>query len=76
MEREIKIWGGRTTLRYTVTEEKKQQLWDMMIEWCREHNASCGESCQNDDFIIDAPEFMADAIDKIIQFKYSDEEEE
>jgi len=27
-----------------------------------------GESYQNDDFVIDAPEFMADAIDSIVVF--------
>jgi len=43
-------------------------LWDAFIKWCEEHNASTGESYQSDSFQIDAPEFMADAIDKIVKF--------
>jgi hypothetical protein len=68
MEKQIKMYNGDLIVRYTETEEKKQRLWDAFIKWCEEHNASSGESYQSDDFQIDAPEFMADAIDEIVQF--------
>lgn len=68
MEKQIKMYDGDMIAKYTETEEKKQMLWDAFIKWCEEHNASSGESCQNDNFQIDAPEFMVDAIDKIVQF--------
>jgi len=55
--------------KYQETDEKKQMLWDAFIKWCEEHNASTGESFQNDDFQIDAPDFMAEAIDKIVVFE-------
>lgn len=68
MEKQIKMHDGDMIAKYTETEEKKQMLWDAFIKWCEEHNASSGESYQNDNFQIDAPEFMADAIVKIVQF--------
>lgn len=69
MEKQIKMYQGDMIAKYTETDEKKQKLWDAFIEWCQEHNASTGESWQNDDFQIDAPDFMADAIDKIVKFE-------
>lgn len=69
MERQIKMYGGDMIAKFEETDEKKQQLWDDFISWCKSHNSTSGESCQNDDFNIDAPLFMADCIDNIIQFK-------
>jgi len=69
MEKQIKIYGGDMIAKYQETDEKKQMLWDAFIKWCEEHNASTGESFQNDDFQIDAPDFMAEAIDKIVVFE-------
>jgi hypothetical protein len=69
MEKQIKMYGGDMIAKYQETDEKKQMLWDAFIKWCEEHNASSGESFQNDDFQIDAPDFMAEAIDKIIVFE-------
>jgi hypothetical protein len=68
MKKQIEIYGGDAIATYEETDVKKQMLWDSFIKWCKEHDASSGESCQNDDFVIDAPEFMADAIDKIVKF--------
>lgn len=67
-QKEIKIYDGDATAIYEETDEKKQQLWDAFILWCQEHNATTGESCQSDDFQVDAPSFMANAIDQIIKF--------
>jgi hypothetical protein len=69
MEKQIKMYGGDMIAKYQETDEKKQLLWDTFIKWCEEHNASTGESFQNDDFQIDAPDFMAEAIDKIVVFE-------
>lgn len=69
MENQIKMYRGDMIAKYTETDEKKQKLWDALIKWCEEHNASTGESCQNDDFQIDAPDFIADVIDDIIKFE-------
>lgn len=68
MEKQIKMYNGNMIAKYTETEEKKQMMWDAFIKWCEEHNAAYGESCQNDNFQMDAPDFMAHAIDKIVQF--------
>lgn len=72
MEKQIIMYDGSVIAKYTETEEKKQMLWDAFIAWCQEHNASCGDSYQNDDFQIEAPTFIANAIDKIVQFKTED----
>jgi hypothetical protein len=69
MEKKIEMYRGDMIATYQETEEKKQKLWDAFIEWCKKHNSSTGESTQNDDFNIDAPEFIADCIDDIIEFK-------
>ncbi len=69
MTKQIEMYDGDLIAKYEETEEKKQMLWDAFIKWCKEHDASSGESFQNDDFQINAPEFMADAIDNIIVFK-------
>lgn len=69
MIKQIEMYDGRMIVKYEETNEKKQMLWDAFINWCKEHNSSTGESFQNDDFQIDAPEFMADVIDKIIMFE-------
>ena len=69
MEKQIKMYGGDMIAKYQETDKKKQMLWDAFIKWCEEHNASTGESFQNDDFQIDAPDFMAEAIDKIVVFE-------
>lgn len=66
--KQIEIYDGDATASYEETDEKKQQLWDAFIAWCQEHNAITGESYQSDDFQIDAPSFMANAIDKIVKF--------
>lgn len=67
--KEITIYDGDTILTYIENKEKKQMLWDAFIKWCKEHNTHSGESIQNDDFTLDAPEFMAEVIDDIIEFK-------
>lgn len=69
MKKQFKIYSGNVNVEYQETDEKKQMLWDAFIKWCKDYNASSGESSQNDDFQIDAPDFMAEAIDKIIKFK-------
>ncbi len=69
MEKQIKMYRGDMIVKYTETDDKKQKLWDAFIKQCEEHNASSGESCQNDSFQIDAPDFMADAIDNIVKFE-------
>lgn len=61
--KEIKMYSGDLIARYEETDEKKQQLCDAFIKWCMLHDASTGEKIQSDEFVIDAPEFMADAID-------------
>jgi hypothetical protein len=69
MEKQIEMYDGDVIAKYEETDEKKQLLWDAFITWCKEHSASTGESCQNDDFQIEAPSFMANAIDNIVKFK-------
>ncbi len=68
MEKEIKMYNGDMIAKYQETDEKKQMLWDAFIKWCGDHNASDGDSFQNDSFQIDAPEFISEVIDNIIQF--------
>jgi hypothetical protein len=69
MKKQIEMYNGDMIARYEETDEKKQILWDAFIKWCKEHNSSTGESTQNDSFILDAPEFIANAIDEIIVFE-------
>lgn len=69
MKKTIEIYDGDCTLTYEETDEKKQLLWDAFIKFCTEHNSSTGESIQNDDFNLDAPEFIGDCIDDIIKFE-------
>lgn len=63
------MYDGDMIAAYEETEEKKQQLWDTVINWCKKYNAATAESWQNDDFQIEAPSLMVDVIDEIIQFK-------
>ena len=72
IEREVKMYHGTVIARYDETAHKKQKLWDKMIKWCIDHNATSGESAQRDDFNIDAPDFMSEVIDDIIQFETED----
>jgi len=67
--KQIEMYDGDMIAKYKETEEKKQMLWNAFIKWCKEHNSSTGESFQNDNFQIDAPGFMADAIDNIVVFE-------
>ena len=69
MQKEIKLFSGDVIARYTETEEKKQALWDLFIKWCEEQNAHSGECIQSDNFVIEAPRFMAEAIDNIVKFE-------
>ena len=63
------MYGGDCIARYKETKAKKQELWDKLIGWCKDHSASTGESMQSDDFVLDAPVFMAEAIDEIVKFE-------
>lgn len=63
------MYEGDMIAKYQETDEKKQMLWDTFIKWCEENNASSGEDFQSDNFQINAPEFMADAIDNIVKFE-------
>ena len=69
MIKAIVLYDGDSTAYFEETDEKKQLLWDKMIEFCRKHNSDTGESVQNDDFNIDSPQFMAEVIDDIIKFE-------
>jgi len=69
MKKQIEMYDGKMIATYEETHEKKQLLWDAFIDFCKKHNSSSGESFQNDDFQINAPEFIADVIDDIIMFK-------
>jgi len=70
MKKKFKIYDGDATVKYEETEEKKQELWDAFIKWCKEHGATCGEILsQDDNCIIDAPDFMSDVLDNIVKFK-------
>lgn len=69
MEKQIEIYEGDIIAKYEETEDKKQKLWDSFIEWCEANNAYAGGCIQNDDFVINAPEFMAYAIENIVVFE-------
>lgn len=69
MIKEFKIYDGDATVTYEETPEKKQQLWDEFIKFCQKHNATDGEACQNDNFLIEAPYFMLSVIDDIVKFE-------
>jgi len=69
MKKKIEIHDGEMIAKYEETDEKKQMLWDAFIKWCKDHDSSTGECVQNDDFQIDAPDFIADCIDRIISFE-------
>jgi len=69
MLKEIKIYDGDCIAKYEETDEKKQQLWDAFIKWCKDGNHTCSEDFQCDSFVLNAPEFMCDVLDNIVQFK-------
>jgi hypothetical protein len=69
MLKEIIMYKGDLIAKYEETDAQKQMLWDAFIRFCQEHNSTTGESVQNDEFLIDSPSFIADAIDKIICFE-------
>lgn len=68
MEQEIETYGGDAITKYTETEDKRQLVWNRLISFCQEHNSYTGEAMQTDDFVIDAPQFVADLIDEVIRF--------
>lgn len=68
-KKEFELCDGDRIVRFEETNNKKQMLWDAFIDWCKEHDSFNGECMQNDNFNIDAPEFMATAIDRIVMFK-------
>jgi hypothetical protein len=73
MEKSFMVHRGGTKIVYQETEDIKQELFDAFIKWCEKYGAYSGEQLsQNDDCQIYAPEFMADTVDDIMQFKIID----
>jgi hypothetical protein len=69
VKRQFTIYDGHMILTLEENQEKKEALWDKFIQWCVDHQASSGEDIQSDNFVLDAPSFMAEALDEIVQFE-------
>lgn len=54
---------------YEETQELKDRVFEKIINWFAVNSFSTGESMQNDNFNIEAPQIMADILDDIIEFK-------
>lgn len=68
MKKEFTIWDGDCKVSIEVTQEKKDKVFESIIEWCKKHNHFSGEGiCQNDDCIIDSPELISSIVDDIIK---------
>jgi hypothetical protein len=60
---------------YQETQEIKDKIFDLVIDFYRRHGAFNGESVfQNDNVHIDCPEFMSYIVDNVIKFDYNSKE--
>lgn len=66
---QIEMYDGDLIAEYEDSPELRAKIFDAIIKFCKDHNASTGEAMQNDDFAIDAAPFLCDLIDDILQFK-------
>lgn len=56
-----------------VTDKKKAQAFDKILEYCKENSCFSGETLmQDDNCLIYAPEVLADIIDDILKFETKD----
>ncbi len=66
----ITIYDGDATLSYLDTAEVKEQLFNKMLEFFKQHEIYSGEGvCQSDEVIIDAPNLLGDIADEIFKFE-------
>lgn len=74
--REFKIYDGDCTVRLEITEEKKNQILERVLQFCQETECTAGEVLhQSDTCNIAAPSVLSDIIDNILKFetKFVDE---
>jgi hypothetical protein len=69
MKRNIEMYGGDMVATFDDTQELRNEVFESIVRWIGRHNASSGESMQNDDFVLEAPELLCDIIDDLFQFK-------
>lgn len=69
MKKQIEMYNGDMIAEYEDTPELKEAVFNKLLTWFSKVSASTGESMQNDDFNIEAPEIMAEILDDIIKFK-------
>lgn len=63
------IYDGDVEVTYNQDQETKNKLLDSLIKWCEKWDVSSGEDAQCDNFNIYAPDFIANALDNILQTK-------
>lgn len=68
-------YDDKTVIINNNIDQIKNQLYEKILQYCKEHDAFIGEKvAQSDDCIIDLPELMIDIVDNIFNFevKYDD----
>lgn len=69
MIKEFKIYDGDCTVKYSTSEIIAETVIEKIIQFCEQYNVSSGESLvQSDDPLIEAPHFLADIIDSLLEF--------
>jgi len=69
MKKEIEMYNGDMIATYNDTQELRDKVFNKVMAWFTKNSFSTGESMQNDNFSIEAPEIMADILDDIICFE-------
>jgi len=70
MKREFEIYDGCIKVSTDITDKKKDDVINAILNWCEEHNCSNGETLhQNDNCIIDSPDLISHIIDNILKFE-------
>lgn len=68
MKIQYDIYDGELEITIQDTEEKRKQLFDIVIKFMKKYNCYSGEQLQqSDDCILISPEILSDIIDDIIK---------
>jgi len=66
----FEIYGGDCKCTIEHTEEKKQQVYNMIVEYMKDHDCTSGGMySQSDSCIIDSTELMCNILDNVLEIE-------
>lgn len=76
MRKEMKIYDGDVTVTYIDTPEVRDKVFERVLQYVKENNASSGETIhQSDNCIINAPDTLSDIVDDILEMEWEGDDE-